>query len=909
MDPRFNSICEAFEYEWRIGNPPDLTCFLHRVSDDDRSDLLRELISIELWWRRNESPAVAEQEYLNRFPNDASVVADAFEKRARQANGFVHGREVPKTDETIIQRQALDQCERQPFLCDEHGTPGRGTRIQYFGEYELISEIARGGMGVIFKARQIKLNRIVALKMLLSGTFARADEIQRFKIEAEAAANFAHPGIVPIFEIGEQQGQHYFSMGFVDGKNLSERIKDGPLRPREAAQITMMICDAVAFAHERGVIHRDLKPANVLIDSSGQPRVTDFGLAKRIQSDSGLTSTGAIMGTPSYMAPEQAAGRLQEVGPLSDVYSLGALLFALLTGRPPFQSATALDTLKLVLDQEPVRPRQLNPIIPADLETICLKAIRKSPTLRYRSVRHLQEDLRAFLDGQPIAARPAGIADQIRGWVRKNRTVSALVFGGTGGIIVTFLITHQFPATAAAIPGIAIVLPVFIVVGALVALLTWAVQNANEGPRLQQQLDSVLQDLEERLLRIVDKSVQGTLTGSDLVPTILPVFQRLRDRADISPATYQQTTEAIERLNRVQKHPDRRLVTDEVATIEGIKTPREVAPSSTEIELPPVQHWTKRRITVFLIAIWLLSPTTIFTFYTAIQSLNQKDSLRPDLIVVGLLSLFLICAVAIATPPVWYLRRRLRHFDARERSIAASALGRLGKKARSARSDLARCIEDPDRIVRVAAIRALSATFTSGEAVPPSLESASQSRDVVVASEAHQAIQRIRTPRTEEVLRTAWGIPTGVTLRIDATDANSKPVRSFQRLTRSFVRGAGIGAVSTCLFFLLFFENGIRIFAIFKISWWAVCISVGLIGGLLQLITDAFPSKQKREIKLFGMSDEKATAFLGAVGLLICVSVRITRPDAMMVDERLPVMFLASMIMLLNALIPKVNNR
>lgn len=237
-------------------------------------------------------------------------------------------------------------------------------KIRYFGDYELLGEIARGGMGVVYKARQVNLNRIVALKMILAGQLAGEENVRRFYAEAEAAANLDHPGIVPVFEVGTHQGQHFFSMGFVEGNSLAESVADGPLPPRKAAELVQRVCVAMAYAHGQGVIHRDLKPANILIDRNGDPKITDFGLAKRVQSDSNLTGTGQILGTPSYMAPEQARGKTAEVGPLADVYSLGAILYCLLIGRPPFQAANPMDTLLQVLEKEPIPPRQLNPSIP-----------------------------------------------------------------------------------------------------------------------------------------------------------------------------------------------------------------------------------------------------------------------------------------------------------------------------------------------------------------------------------------------------------------------------------------------------------------------------------------------------------------------------------------------------------------
>jgi eukaryotic-like serine/threonine-protein kinase len=321
--------------------------------------------------------------------------------------------------------------------------------VRYFGDYELISEIARGGMGVVYRARQVSLNRPVALKMILAGQLASEADVKRFHLEAEAAANLDHPGIVPIYEIGEHQGQHFFSMGFVEGTSLAAKVADGPLPPSEAASLTRQVAEAMHYAHDKGVIHRDLKPGNVLLDSQGRPKVTDFGLAKKLQSDSGLTQTGQVMGTPSYMPPEQAEGK--EVGPLADVYALGAVLYCLLTGRPPFQSASPMDTLMQVVGQEPVPPRQLNPSVPRDLETICLKCLQKDPHRRYGSARELADELDRLLSGRPILARPVGSPERAWRWCRRNPVVAtlagalvvALVAGAVASTIAMVLATVQ----------------------------------------------------------------------------------------------------------------------------------------------------------------------------------------------------------------------------------------------------------------------------------------------------------------------------------------------------------------------------------------------------------------------------------------------------------------------------------
>ncbi|WP_158261234.1 MULTISPECIES: serine/threonine-protein kinase [Pirellulaceae] len=313
----------------------------------------------------------------------------------------------------------------------------RADRVESVPGYELIDELGRGGMGVVFKARQLSPDRVVAVKMILSGQFASAQEIQRFRAEAEAAANLSHAGIVPIYEVGHHQGRHFFSMGYVEGRSLADVIRQGGLTPEQIAELVLEIAQAMAHAHSMGIVHRDLKPSNILIDADGHPRVTDFGLAKRMDGNSEMTYSGQILGSPGYMAPEQAAGKNHQIDQATDIYGLGAILYALLTGKPPFAATNILEAIDQICTVNPVSPRKLNWSVPRPLETICLKCMHKTPAARYRSMKELAADLQSYLQHEPIRAKPLGMGERIIYWARRKPGLAS-----TLACVLLFFIYH-----------------------------------------------------------------------------------------------------------------------------------------------------------------------------------------------------------------------------------------------------------------------------------------------------------------------------------------------------------------------------------------------------------------------------------------------------------------------------------
>jgi serine/threonine-protein kinase len=428
---------QQFEAAWHAGRPEPIERFLPPPAHPAYLATLEELVHIELEfaWKRHGRPAPDAaataarpprvEDYLARFPGlrQTAVIARLVGQEYRVRNR--HG-DRPTLAEY---RDRFPELSTRDLGIEDvaPGAERAGQALPRVADHETLGELGRGAMGIVLKARQISLNRVVALKLIQAGARAGAEDRARFRAEAEAVAHLQHPNIVQVYAVGEQDGWPYFSLELVEGGSLAERIAGTPQPARQAAQLVETLARAMQAAHQRGVIHRDLKPANVLLTADGTPKITDFGLAKRLEQNAGHTRTGAVVGTPSYMAPEQAAGKARDVGPAADIYALGAILYELLAGRPPFRAETVLDTLDQVRSQEPVPPTRLQPKVPRDVETICLKCLHKEPAKRYASAGALADDLARFLRGEPILARPVGPVGRLWRWSRRNPRVAALL--------------------------------------------------------------------------------------------------------------------------------------------------------------------------------------------------------------------------------------------------------------------------------------------------------------------------------------------------------------------------------------------------------------------------------------------------------------------------------------------------
>jgi WD40 repeat protein/tRNA A-37 threonylcarbamoyl transferase component Bud32 len=411
-----DEACDRFEAAWRAGERPRIEDFLGGATDLALPELLRHLLGLELDYRIGLGESARSSEYRHRFPGHDRLIDSIFAEFTRQSPAVRDGHSETVAIDTRCDGPRSGSAQGPPpdFLLDIPGI-------------EILSELGRGGMGVVYKARQTRLNRLCALKIILPGGNHGAEFRARFLTEAETIARLRHPNVVQIYGLGDHDGRPYFEMEFIEGGSLAARLAGNPWAPGPAARLVAVLARAIGDVHRLGIVHRDLKPANVLLSADGEPKISDFGLARSLASDVRLTRTGQLVGTPCYMAPEQADAGTVDVGPAADVYSLGAIIYELLTGHPPFRAATTLQTLDLVRSREPIPPRDLQPATPRDLQTICLKCLEKEPAKRYATAAELADDLRRFLDHEPIRARPVGRVGRLGRWVRRNPVPAGLV--------------------------------------------------------------------------------------------------------------------------------------------------------------------------------------------------------------------------------------------------------------------------------------------------------------------------------------------------------------------------------------------------------------------------------------------------------------------------------------------------
>jgi eukaryotic-like serine/threonine-protein kinase len=442
---QIDHLCDCFEAAWREGPQPSIERFLALVDDPLRSMLLTELLKLELALRMENRQSPMPGEYLARFPDHRGEIDAAFAQRNR-SQPLVTPRSLGPQSNTI-RPHAQEELDEVSLAARK----ASGPNLPIVPGYDILEELGQGAMGVVYKARPQRLKRLCALKMILAGALAPDDFLlPRFLSEAEAVARLQHPNIVQVYNLGDHDGRPFLELEYVDGGSLAHRLDGTPWPPLDAAALVETLARAMAEAHRQGIVHRDLKPSNVLLTADGTPKITDFGLAKTLGADSSLTKSGAIVGTPSYMAPEQAEGKSKEVGPAADIYALGAILYELVTGRPPFRAAQVLTTLEQVKNAEPVSPSRLQPGLPRDVETIALKCLSKEPEKRYGSAAALAEDLRRFRSGESILAQPVGRLERLWRWCRRNPVVALLLTAVTASLVIGTLVSWRFATRALA---------------------------------------------------------------------------------------------------------------------------------------------------------------------------------------------------------------------------------------------------------------------------------------------------------------------------------------------------------------------------------------------------------------------------------------------------------------------------
>lgn len=774
-----------------------------------------------------------------------------------------------------------------------------------FGDYQLLNEIARGGMGVVYKAKHTKLDRIVALKMILAGRLSDDESIRRFQAEARAAANLDHPGIVPVYEVGEVDGQHFYTMGFVEGDSLWHVARTAPLEPREACRLIQAVAEAVQHAHDRGILHRDLKPQNILLTGDGQPRVTDFGLAKISSVDSSLTASGQVLGTPSFMPPEQAMGLVAELNVAADTYSLGATLYCLLTGRPPFQAGNPVETLRQVLECEPVSPRVLNPAIHKDLETICLKALRKSPVQRYPTSRALAEDLRNYLLGQPITAKPPSIWRRVSAWTMNHRILTASLATGISAAFLTLGALWGLPLLVKGVTISGAILAPSVVIVAIIVLLVWVIANSNDGSQAQRRLEAAYEDVEQTIVRLCSQLPAEQGVQRQLLYEFVRLFERAKQGHGLPATTYQQTDFAAARLASLLAS-----IPEAAEKPSASKRPVDETRIAAKIAVhgqrswPRPRHWNWRRIAILVVTLYLATPIALIVA-RVINGGREQDLVPISIVLFCSLCLPLAIGIAFATPPVFWLRRRLKNSDPRTRLEAVLTLKQLGPKAKAAAADLAELQRDVNSDVRLAAIEALAqvgadpgtarAVFERATKQPNLTEVAAGIRglqDLKVAESA--AISRGLAHRLGRFIRVMWHGDRAIRRRI------------FITLFLAFLRGCLVVAVPLSAILLVGRGLGEVLTPIptsYRLHFYLLMLGIGGVAQIIALFTPL-----SRKINLFGLTQRHSQLLLGALMLVVSLGALASgQGQSGTSDPRLGLILCLGLGILIEACIPRLS--
>jgi tetratricopeptide (TPR) repeat protein/predicted Ser/Thr protein kinase len=536
--------CVRLEAEWRAGRQPLLEDYLADVAGTVREELLPALLAVELGQRCRRGDVLVAEEYLRRFPEAATLLPRLIAEAVGNEMPFVQQTE-PRRVRPAEEAPSTGSLALQTGKASEESACAEEPPV--LGDYDILGRLGRGGMGVVYRARQASANRVVALKVVRADRLEggsdeeRRQWLDRFRREAHAAARLVHEHILPVYEVGEDRGRHFYSMRYVEGQSLDEALRERPLPDRDAAVCLERVARAVHYAHEQGILHRDLKPGNILLDADGRPFVTDFGLAKWSEGPQDMTQSGQWLGSPPYLSPEQARDAAG-VTAAGDVYSLGATLYHALTGRPPFQAADVVETLRQVREEDPVPPRRLNPAVSADLETICLKCLHKEPARRYASALAFAEDLRRFLAGEPIHARPVGPVERLYRWCRRNPKVASLATA-LGTVLAA---------------GITAVTCLWLLAESRRASALREKENAGrQRERAEQTLDQAMGVIDEftavsRKLKInnVDSNVQGR---KRLLESAVKHYEEIRGQNGDDPRVLHELARAYIRLADVNK--------------------------------------------------------------------------------------------------------------------------------------------------------------------------------------------------------------------------------------------------------------------------------------------------------------------------------------------------------------------